>query len=1009
MATLKYPYEISVWTEHLNDEGIKVEKKELIIGANDMTYLGKATSVKLRREIKGTHTLSFQMPSKFFNSATGEYEHNDYVDYLYNQRIVKLFYKNKWLEFNVHQVTEEKQFKSIMYSYECTDSFIDELSRTGYDIVFDEELNNNVDEIGNFMEITLEDSIWDYRPDFNSGDFTEYTEEKFYKIPLRQFNGALKAYKINLKVNIIDNNYWGYQRDEQGNIIKDEEEKPKFKPWVDKDGKREILKNIHTGKTRQLEYGDDLSREQRVFWDNYEGEGNSQRDNGDSLFNEDNAELLDGDYIYIPYSDLTYIYGNLFEEAYKSTATPAIYGTYENNKGIYALQPKSDNPYGLIQILYFKDDDKIVIDDSGTIMNNDCHYIMRIKDWNDSLKESPVFWSLKLDDYNEDTDKIINESAYGTLKKDGNTYYINVKPSDNLTDDFNWNPVYYEGYLNHIGDQDVYMARKLSITDRTELNLNLDKYTKVYQNKSSEYKGLYSEKYFNSNPNGYRVNSSEETRIILPTLAKNKISNGTKISSETSWEQCKQITEDKESDTGSYLELMEITSQSMNTNNLNIDSIDDSLDKATDESINDFYLSIKSPYLTNCKNFEKIGTVSSDIALNFGFSANQEKIEKDKVYAIRICTLSKDDNGNIIKNYNTDISRIIIGEGSYELNGNYSVSGGNGDCGYVSTEVDKKFNIEMSTDEDENIIEKDITTVKETISYNYSPDDNDYEHHIDFLDLAKEQDSIVTTITDTTISDKDGNVSSQNSSTTYEYNSNDIVYNTDKNGNRISYIPSDLDGNLTETLYHNFNKNSQLWSWSTKQGETYVPDNGFILFKAPMTIENPYIGIRVNSSPAKIDIQSCKVTTYKINNGKGVIISIKDKNDNCIDGASIGIDKVCVAGSSSFTDTYSQRVVDFARYVLGMSDEKPTGDYSYINENLYKSEDRKVNKFFYTTTSSSTNPLYFSAVEFEGDNDYTYPYALYIGDGTNYYFKGFFNFELKTSASKDEATEGGEK
>ena len=100
---------------------------------------------------------------------------------------------------------------------------------------------------------------------------------------------------------------------------------------------------------------------------------------------------------------------------------------------------------------------------------------------------------------------------------------------------------------------------------------------------------------------------------------------------------------------------MEITSQSMNTNNLNIDSIDDSLDKATDESINDFYLSIKSPYLTNCKNFEKIGTVSSDIALNFGFSANQEKIEKDKVYAIRICTLSKDDNGNIIKNYNHSI------------------------------------------------------------------------------------------------------------------------------------------------------------------------------------------------------------------------------------------------------------------------------------------------------------------------------------------------------------------
>jgi len=63
-----------------------------------------------------------------------------------------------------------------MKTFTCEDSFIDELSRTGYGITFDTELHNNVDELGNFSEIIIEDSIWDYCPDFNWGDFTEFTE-----------------------------------------------------------------------------------------------------------------------------------------------------------------------------------------------------------------------------------------------------------------------------------------------------------------------------------------------------------------------------------------------------------------------------------------------------------------------------------------------------------------------------------------------------------------------------------------------------------------------------------------------------------------------------------------------------------------------------------------------------------------------------------------------------------------------------------------------------------------
>lgn len=58
MAVIKHPYELSVWTESLND-GIKTEKKGVIIGAHDMSYLGKATQIKFKKELKGTHTLTF--------------------------------------------------------------------------------------------------------------------------------------------------------------------------------------------------------------------------------------------------------------------------------------------------------------------------------------------------------------------------------------------------------------------------------------------------------------------------------------------------------------------------------------------------------------------------------------------------------------------------------------------------------------------------------------------------------------------------------------------------------------------------------------------------------------------------------------------------------------------------------------------------------------------------------------------------------------------------------------
>ena len=77
------------------------------------------------------------------------------------------------------------------------------------------------------------------------------------------------------------------------------------------------LTNIYSNKSREIELGDDISREREIFWDPY------YKDNGFGLTQGQSKKLLKGDYIYVPYSDLSFIYGNPF--IIKSLLSSTIY------------------------------------------------------------------------------------------------------------------------------------------------------------------------------------------------------------------------------------------------------------------------------------------------------------------------------------------------------------------------------------------------------------------------------------------------------------------------------------------------------------------------------------------------------------------------------------------------------------------------------------------------------------------------------------------------------------
>ena len=141
------PYEISVWEDQLTQDGFR-EKKLAVIGSNTMTGLNKIYNPVFNKKSNGEKTLTFSLRYKYFDPYIGnENIINPFANLLVNERKVKLKYgvnedgEAQWYEFIVKDHTESSD--GLEWTYTCTDAFVLELSKQGYNITFDSELNNN--------------------------------------------------------------------------------------------------------------------------------------------------------------------------------------------------------------------------------------------------------------------------------------------------------------------------------------------------------------------------------------------------------------------------------------------------------------------------------------------------------------------------------------------------------------------------------------------------------------------------------------------------------------------------------------------------------------------------------------------------------------------------------------------------------------------------------------------------------------------------------------------------
>ena len=212
MDIVRKPYEISLWEDVLTfvvqrADGMKIEYEEkipsdatgqviaqyykerkiCIIGSDTMNTPIRAVQGKLVSKINGENTLTFNMYSHYLDELSGEFYSNPFIGLLFNERKVKLRYGalgaegTKWYDFVIKNVQENSETKT--YTYTAKDLFVNELSKSGFNLVLDAELENNMGTIQELAEIVLDESDWQLE---ESDTLRQFIEEPLYQLKLNQ-------------------------------------------------------------------------------------------------------------------------------------------------------------------------------------------------------------------------------------------------------------------------------------------------------------------------------------------------------------------------------------------------------------------------------------------------------------------------------------------------------------------------------------------------------------------------------------------------------------------------------------------------------------------------------------------------------------------------------------------------------------------------------------------------------------------------------------------------------
>ena len=130
------------------------------ICSNTSKFEGRAYDIHLTHNINGTKELTFKLAKYYFDEQTGEKIRNFLPDMIANKSSIEVRVKNKTHFFVVNKREDTEEGENIVYSFSCGDAFIEELSKTGYGLIFSEETG-----LGNIHELAekiVDGTDWKY-------------------------------------------------------------------------------------------------------------------------------------------------------------------------------------------------------------------------------------------------------------------------------------------------------------------------------------------------------------------------------------------------------------------------------------------------------------------------------------------------------------------------------------------------------------------------------------------------------------------------------------------------------------------------------------------------------------------------------------------------------------------------------------------------------------------------------------------------------------------------------
>lgn len=195
-------YEISVWEDYFvpasgSTESHYEERKLCVIGSNTMTDGSRALEPNLVLNVNGTHTLTFKLYLSYIDTITGERIDNPFVKLLVNERKVKAYWDNgqedindKWYDLVVKDISEDSDSNTVTYT--CEDLFINELGKSGFELNFSDEANNNQGTIYELATAVLDGTDWKLDEE-NTDHLLQTQEEALYEVTITNTDNILEG------------------------------------------------------------------------------------------------------------------------------------------------------------------------------------------------------------------------------------------------------------------------------------------------------------------------------------------------------------------------------------------------------------------------------------------------------------------------------------------------------------------------------------------------------------------------------------------------------------------------------------------------------------------------------------------------------------------------------------------------------------------------------------------------------------------------------------------------